>query len=55
MLNLVGKVLFKIAISLVTEEVFKHLIANALEQVSIYTTTKIDDSMLSPIIKALRK
>lgn len=55
MLNLIGRTFFAIAVSLVTEEVFKALIANALEEIAKCTETKIDNNMLAPIIKALRK
>lgn len=54
-MQIVLQILFKIVMSLATEAVFRALIANALEQIKNHTETKIDDSIVDPIIEALRQ
>jgi hypothetical protein len=51
---MLAQILMKIAVSLATEKVIRELLAAGLEQVKNHTDTKIDDEMLSPIIKALK-
>ena len=49
------KILSSIALSLLTEKIFKQLIATALEVIAAKTETQIDDKILGPIIEELRK
>ena len=53
-MQVIAQILFKIALSLATETVFRALIANALEQIKLHTETKVDDAILQPVIDALR-
>jgi hypothetical protein len=54
-MNLVLQILVKIALSLATESLAKALIANGLEQIKNHTSNSIDDSLLNPVIEALRQ
>lgn len=51
---MIAKMLFNILVSIATEKLFRELLAAGLEQVITHTDTKVDDAMLTPIIKALR-
>lgn len=48
------QILFKIVMSLATEKVIRALLANGLEQVVNHTDSPVDNTMVEPIIKALR-
>lgn len=47
-------ILLKIFASLVTEKLFKEVMANGLEIVIKMTSTDIDNKLLQPVIDALR-
>lgn len=54
MVQVLGQILVKIGMSLLTEAVIRQLLAAGLEQVVTHTDTQIDNEMLTPVIKALR-
>lgn len=54
-MNTLISILTKIAFSLLTEALFKELAANSLEIIVDKTETDIDNKLLEPVIKALRK
>jgi hypothetical protein len=54
-MQVIAQILFKIALSLATEEVLKALLATGLEQIVKSTKNDIDNELARPVIDALRK
>ena len=54
-MNLIGKILFNIGVSLLTEAMLKKVLANTLQEIVTRTDTTIDNSLLQPVIDELRK
>ena len=53
-MQIVLQLLMKIIISLASEKLLRELIAVGLDQIAKHTENKIDDEVLTPIVKCLR-
>lgn len=54
-MNLLGKIMFNIGMSLLTEPMLRKLLANGLEEIIKRTENTIDNSLIGPVIEELRK